>query len=64
MEATEQGMRSEALRIEHSIDAIERFTQVAPHYQWIKNLEATFSDIMGVGYVAANLRHQLYNIEL
>lgn len=64
MEATEQGMRSEALRIEHSIDAIERFTQVAPHYQWIKNLESTFSDIMGVGYVAASLRHQLYNIEL
>ena len=64
MEATEQGMRSEALRIEHSIDAMDKVTQVPPHYQWIKNFERTFSDIMGVGYVATNLRHQLYNIEL
>ena len=64
MEATESGMRSEALRIAHSIDAIEKVVQVPAHFQWVKNFETTFSDIMGVGYIAADLRYQLNKLEL
>jgi adenylate cyclase class IV len=62
--ATDEGMRAEEIRISHSIDMIIKMPQVSTHHKCIKEFESSFSDIMGVGYVAVNLRHQLYNIEL
>ncbi len=41
-------MYSEFLRIQHSIDAIDNFKQVAPSCKWIKILEHSFKDVAGV----------------
>ena len=57
-------MRDQAQIISHSIDAIERFSQVAPSYQYIQLFEERYKNEMGVNLIAQQLRKQLENIEL
>ena len=57
-------MKSEETRISHSIDMINEFTQVAPHFKWIKLFEDSFKDSEGVGYAALRLRNQILYLEL
>ena len=57
-------LHTEALRISHSIDAINKVEQIVPHFNWIKRLEAICEEVMGVQEVTQLLRLQLTDIEL
>ena len=57
-------MRDQAQIISHSIDAIERYSQVAPSYNYIKLFAERYKDQMGVNLIAQQLYNQLANIEL
>jgi len=57
-------MYSEFLRIQHSIDAIDSFKQVAPTFKWVKIFEQRFKNVAGVQEKTQILLNQLANIEL
>ncbi len=57
-------MYSEFLRIQHSIDAIDNFKQVAPTFKWVKIFEQRFKSVAGVQEKTQILLNQLANIEL
>ena len=57
-------MRDQAQIISHSIDAIQRFVQVKPSYNYIKLFAERYKNEMGVNLIAQQLYHQLANIEL
>lgn len=57
-------MYSEFIRIQHSIDAIESFNQVAPTFKWIKLFENNFKNVAGVQEKTQILINQLRNLEL
>ena len=57
-------MISEYTRISHSIDAMDDFRQVIPHYEWIRRFAESFKDVMGVQEKTELLKKQLLNIEL
>ena len=57
-------MYSEFIRIQHSIDAIDNFKQVAPTFKWVKIFEQRFRDVAGVQEKTQILFNQLSNIEL
>ena len=57
-------MYSEFIRIQHSIDAIDNFKQVAPTFKLVKIFEQRFRDVAGVQEKTQILFNQLSNIEL
>ena len=57
-------MYSEFIRVQHSIDAIDNFKQVAPSFKWIKIFEQRFKNVSGVQEKTQILLNQLSNIEI
>ena len=57
-------MYTEFIRIQHSIDAIDNFKQVAPSFKWINIFEQRFKSVAGVQEKTQVLLNQLSNIEL
>lgn len=57
-------MREVAQTISHSIDAIERLSQVKPTYNYINLFYERFKNEMGINQVTQLLKNQLANIEL
>jgi len=57
-------MREQAQIISHSIDSIERLSQVKPTYNYINLFYERFKNEMGINQVTQLLKNQLANIEL
>ena len=57
-------MYSEFLRIQHSIDSICNFRQVAASFKWIRIFESHFCDTAGVHELTQTLINQLKDIEI
>jgi len=60
----QDNMRDQAQIISHSIDAIERYSQVKPSFKYIQLFAERYKDEMGVNLIAQQLYNQLANIEL
>ncbi len=57
-------MYSEFLRIQHSIDAIDNFKQVAPTFKWVKIFEQRFRDVAEVQEKTQILLNQLADVQI
>jgi hypothetical protein len=57
-------MYSEFLRIQHSIDEIDNFKQVAPSFKWIKIFEQRFKSVAGVQEKTQILINQLADVQI
>ncbi len=57
-------MYSEFLRIQHSIDAIDNFKQVAPTFKWVKIFEQRFKSVAGAQEKTQILLNQLADVQI